>query len=1275
MPAKKYPLTRLQHRAARQQGEEQTGERIGEMAESNAGIDDVREQLAMLHRHLASLASRLEASEVELEAERRRHQGSLHIQREMGDSAGQWGNVRLPRGGWLQNPFQDLAYTGKTDKTNPIRFLKSFENIASYEGVNDRDQQHYFMKCLKDRARTWYELQDFGNITEAKTAFREYFWGEEAQARYRERLYTGKYSVTEKLGTMAEYAMSLVRDAKLLEPPMSDYEVIRTVKRHFECDIRREIRPSTVRSVKDLIDLLEDIEERGDRGADQSTERWKKRTRDVEIGSKPQLPASQRLYLQGDRRNYYQANPQQRGLEYRTERARELDRRLVTQPQIEFPDSEVEKGKVYQEKKPTESHKNRGQDGGSNRERGGTRDRRKITIIETQADAESVSSGSTEGEGPDEPEEEEQGEMNIMRTREILRELDEDAREVRAKVKECEPFVSVSIGGEIRKALVDTGAQVSAITKDLYDELIAKGIFVDTVPIKKLALKGAFSEKGSSVAYKAQLTLRMKGKVFVQEFCVVPRMIHPLVLGIDFLNEYKATIVCGGEMIEISFDVDAKHMMQMEVLTAEEAQRRLSAVLVKHREIFEGRIGKVTHYQHKIEVTSEAAYKAKTYPIPEVHREKVRQHLAELEDQGIVKRAPTQFVNPLVAVVKRTGEIRMCLDARELNKRMVNDYAQPPSIDEVFRRIGARKYFSTLDVAQAFWQIPLKEGSEQYTGFLFDNQTYVFRRMPFGIKTAGASFTRAMQLALGNDCDGFVITYLDDILIASHTLSEHLKHIELVLEKLRTVGFCLNRDRCEFMQTEIRFLGHTFSEVEAQINQETKLAVESFQRPRNKKAIQSFLGLVNWDRRFVRNLASFTKPLEELLKKEARFRWTEDEQVAFDRIKGAFASAPTLFLVRPGMRFGIQVDASVSGLGARLFQYDEQGREYTIAYASRSTKGAEVNYTVTELECLALVWALRKWCAVLMGRHVRVRTDHRALKFMTACVQSSARIARWMAFLQEFDLEIEHIPGKDNGVADVLSRRNRDESINSGAQSEKYIAFVIKPEQDIDTQSWVGLIGEAQSRDVKLKTRVEREPERYETREGLVRVRKENGSDKIEIPQGVARTLLERIHAFLLHFGTDKVVSFAKTYFAVPGLERLARDVVASCHVCIASKYYTRPSAGQQYYTLPDRPGLTVSIDIFGPLPTSTKRNKYVIVLMDHFSKFVRFFPVRNQKLDTIMGVMEEKYFVEVGIPETVVSDRGGQFVAARWEQFGREHGFAVRRTSAYNPQSTRSRG
>lgn len=306
------------------------------------------------------------------------------------------------------------------------------------------------------------------------------------------------------------------------------------------------------------------------------------------------------------------------------------------------------------------------------------------------------------------------------------------------------------------KALVDTGAQISAITKSLYDQLVESGEQMEVLPIRKFLLRGAFSERGSIIAYKARLKFEYRDKTYEHEFYIVEQMAYEMILGIEFLIKYGMKMQCCEEL-EITFDKDLEAIdqdkMQLCAMTMSEADEALEAIINENIEIFkENKIGRINHYEHEIELTSDKPFKKRTYPIPEKHMKQVRKYIRKLEKQGIITKQATEYINALVVVIKRSGDIRLCLDARELNKRIASDHAQPPTIEEVFRRIGRKRYYSTLDVTSAFWQIPLKEESKRFTGFLFNGQSYVFERMPFGIKTAGASFTRAMNMVLGTEC-------------------------------------------------------------------------------------------------------------------------------------------------------------------------------------------------------------------------------------------------------------------------------------------------------------------------------------------------------------------------------------------------------------------------------------------------------------------------------------------------------------------------------------------
>ncbi|XP_012542569.1 uncharacterized protein LOC105840231 [Monomorium pharaonis] len=291
--------------------------------------------------------------------------------------------------------------------------------------------------------------------------------------------------------------------------------------------------------------------------------------------------------------------------------------------------------------------------------------------------------------------------LSILQTETVLRDLDElFATEIAKEQTEPDaPMINVRFGDVEVRALVDTGAQLSALTKKLYDVL---------------------SEKDFQVKYRMRMRCDESGARF--EFD--PTAVDNAVGGAINALRVNATILNG--------EVES-----------------LEAILRDNEEVFRPEIGEVKHYRHTIVLNSEKPFRGKTYPIPEKHYGEVAKYIDRLEAQGIIERAATPYISPLVAVIKRNGDIRLCLDARELNKRTVDDHAQPPTIEEVFRRIGRKRYFTTLDVSQAFWQIPLEPDSRKYTGFMFNGQSYVFRRMPFGLKTAGASFTRAMGLALG----------------------------------------------------------------------------------------------------------------------------------------------------------------------------------------------------------------------------------------------------------------------------------------------------------------------------------------------------------------------------------------------------------------------------------------------------------------------------------------------------------------------------------------------
>lgn len=263
-----------------------------------------------------------------------------------------------------------------------------------------------------------------------------------------------------------------------------------------------------------------------------------------------------------------------------------------------------------------------------------------------------------------------------------------------------------------------------------------------------------------------------------------------------------------------------------------------------------------------------------------------------------------------MVVKKNNGSLRICLDARALNEIMEDDHNQPTPIDEIISMMGKQSVFSALDLKDAYHHVKLSKESRKYTGFRFLAQTYQYKRNPFGTKSSGGAFIRGFEKNIDEELKGVIVIDIDDLVVMSESYEEHLVHLEKVFMNLDRMGIRLNIHKCKFAEGEVKFLGHNITQGKIKMIQETIKNIKNFPTPKNKRDIQAFLGLVNWDRKFVDKLAQYTKPLEERLKKEVKFQWNDELQEAMDEVKYQFEKARPLNIIRDDRQYGIQTDAS-----------------------------------------------------------------------------------------------------------------------------------------------------------------------------------------------------------------------------------------------------------------------------------------------------------------------------------------------------------------------------
>ena len=316
----------------------------------------------------------------------------------------------------------------------------------------------------------------------------------------------------------------------------------------------------------------------------------------------------------------------------------------------------------------------------------------------------------------------------------------------------------------------------------------------------------------------------------------------------------------------------------------------------------------------------------------------------------------------------------------------------------------------------------MEPASVKYTAFICDEGKFEFVRMPFGLKTAPSVFQRFVNQVLGKARGVFADAYLDDIIIYSHSWTDHIQHIRFVLSQLQKANLTINYEKCRFCETQMEYLGSIISPTGVKVNPAKLEPLQNFPPPRTAKEVKRFLGMCGWYRQYVPNYATIVEPLNLCLRRNQKFSWTHEQQNSFELVRKCIVEATALAFPDFERQFILRTDASDVGLGAVLAQENAEGNELPIAFASRTLSKTERAYHATEKECLCIVWALKKFEMYLDGHKFSLQTDNRALLWLDRMKDVNSKFMRWSLRIQDFQPIITHCPGHLNVVADALSR-------------------------------------------------------------------------------------------------------------------------------------------------------------------------------------------------------------------------------------------------------------
>ncbi len=425
---------------------------------------------------------------------------------------------------------------------------------------------------------------------------------------------------------------------------------------------------------------------------------------------------------------------------------------------------------------------------------------------------------------------------------------------------------------------------------------------------------------------------------------------------------------------------------------------------------------------HDIELEDSQPIRQSAYRMNPKKAAILQQELDYMLTNDIIEPSNSPWASPVLLIPKGDGTSRLCADLRRTNQAIKADSFPLARIDDCIDSVGDAKFITKLDLLKGYWQIPLSDKAKRVLAIITPQGLWQFKRLPFGLKTAPAAFQRLMNQLLG-DLD-FIKVYLDDAVVKSGDWSTHIKNLRTVFQRLKNANLTINLDKCEFSQAQVTFLGHVVGLGQvAPLNAKVD-GITQFPAPTNRKEVRRFLGMAGYYRRFCPNFATVAAPLTDLLKKNKPFVWSPECDAALHSLKDMLCTYPVLTAPDFNKPFKLAVDASDLGAGAVLFQEDDQGYDHPVSYTSKKFDRHQINYSTVEKEALALMMALKHFQIYVKdaNHEVVVFTDHNPLTFIHRMKATNQRVLRWALQLQEYPISIRHISGRQNVIADGLSR-------------------------------------------------------------------------------------------------------------------------------------------------------------------------------------------------------------------------------------------------------------
>ncbi|XP_014665236.1 PREDICTED: uncharacterized protein K02A2.6-like [Priapulus caudatus] len=645
--------------------------------------------------------------------------------------------------------------------------------------------------------------------------------------------------------------------------------------------------------------------------------------------------------------------------------------------------------------------------------------------------------------------------------------------------------------------------------------------------------------------------------------------------------------------------------------------------------------------------------------------------LDEMVEQGVIRQIeePTEWVSTITYVTKKDGSIRICLDPRHLNRALIRPRHVTPTIDDINHKLATARVFSKLNAKSGYWAVKLHEESQELTTFQTPFGRYCFCRLPFGLSVSQDIFQLEMDRIIER-CPG-VCGISDDIIVYGDNDAEHDTNLLNLMEVAGANGLVFNSPKCSIKQSSIEFFGNVYTDQGMKPDPKKVADLRAMPEPVNKTELHQFLGLMTYLSCFIEDYSTKSAALRDLLRQDVDFIWEAHHQKVFENLKNTVSDNSLLRYFNPKKETYLQCDASLRGLGAALLQPSDDDKLKPIAFASKSLTPTEQRYACIERELLAVVFGVQRFHMYLYGRTFTAITDHKPLVMILDKPLAAAppRLQRLMVKLQGYNLRIVYRPGRENQLADGLSRLPspanattidldlRVDHTRFTASSQAKLRDEMRQDETLNHLREIIVTGwpdDMKDLPNELKPYWSYRDE-LTVHDGLV-----IKGRRILIPKGLRQDTLQQLHAG--HFGREKTLLLARETVFWPNVTKDIIELVAKCETCQEAQP-SQPAEPLLPHAIPPRPWHTLATDLF------EYDGSHYLVVGDYYTKFplVRKMPSRCPSR-TVIAAMKQM-FGEHGIPERVVSDNGPHYNSQEYRAFAAHWGFEIVTTSPRRPK------